>query len=250
MVMDWKGINYDLFDSCAIGSTPLYNPRAEIPVLVDGDQTVCNSADILGYLDRKHPELEIYPTDAVAYAKTREWERISDTLVDAIVTDVAIYSWAEIPPAPAGLMAAAKADLCDIYDQLEALLVTKSFVAGDLGVGDFALYPHLMATRTLNLGADPMRHGKVIGWLKSIRETSEGQADLGHIREWWADRANQQLDTKRVNWGTHRLEWFLSHGFLDRFIEEVRGDRVLWSVGPNSNARNSPLSPKRAESIV
>jgi glutathione S-transferase len=66
MVMDWKGITYSLFDGCAVESTPLYNPRAEIPVLVDGALTVSNSADILGYLDRKHPDLHIYPPEPVA----------------------------------------------------------------------------------------------------------------------------------------------------------------------------------------
>ncbi|OQW78209.1 MAG: hypothetical protein BVN32_07115 [Proteobacteria bacterium ST_bin14] len=245
MVMDWKNVAYDLFDGCAVETTPLYNPRAEIPVLVDGDLTVSNSADILGYLDRLHPELQIYPTDPVAYAQTREWERTADTLVDAIITDVAIYSWAEIPPAPSGLIEAAKGDLDAIYDDLQAILTDRMFVAGELGVGDFALYPHLLAARALNIGATPERHDKVIAWLKRIRETPEGQIDLGHVRAWWADRANQSLDTKRVNWGTHRLEWFLAHGFLDRFVEEVRADRVLWSVGPNNNARHSPLAPRR-----
>jgi hypothetical protein len=136
--------------------------------------------------------------------------------------------------------------LDDIYDQLQTVLADHLFVAGELRVGDFALYPHLLAARTLNRDADSEHHDIVIAWLKRIRETPEGQIDLGDVCAWWADRANQTLDTKRVNWGTYRLKWFLAHGFIDRFIEEVREDRVLWSVGPNNNAHNGPLAPRRA----
>ncbi len=87
--------------------------------MIDGDLTVVNSSDILGYLDRKHDDLALYPRDAVSYAQVRRWEREADTVIDAIVTDVAIFKWADIPPAPEGLLEAARRDLTPIYDELE-----------------------------------------------------------------------------------------------------------------------------------
>lgn len=242
MAMEWKGLAFDAFESCDIHKYPAFNPRAEIPILIDGATTVVNSADILAYLDRKHPEVELYPRDAGAFALVREWERTADTLVDAVVTDVAIFQWAQLPPPPDGLIAAAHRELSGVYDRLEARLTRGAFAAGALSVADFALYPHLAAAHLLGLRADPGRHPSIAGWLKRVRATPEGQSDLALVRAWWADRPNQDVDTQRINWGTHRLEWFLANGFLDRFVQEVHGDRVLWSVGPDTNARNSPLA--------
>jgi glutathione S-transferase len=246
MVMDWKDIACDVFDSCDITKYPAFNPRAEIPILIDGATTVVNSSDILGYLDRKYAALKIYPVEPSIFALVRQWEREADTLIDAIVTDVAIYKWADIPPAPEGLLEAARADLADVYDRLEAALEQADFVAGALSVADFALYPHVGSAQMLRIGTNASRHPGIMAWLERMAATEVCQKDAAAKMQWWATRDQHGLDVQRINWGTHRLEWFLANGFIHRFVEEVRGDRVLWSVGPNSNAKHSPLAEKRA----
>jgi glutathione S-transferase len=244
MVMDWKGLDHELVDSCDIAKYPAYNPRAEIPILVDGSTTVVNSADIHGYLDRKFPDREIYPRDVATYALVRRWELEADTLVDAIVTDVGIYKWADIPPGPVGLVEAARRDLSAVFDRLETELLGQDFVAGALSVADFALYVHISSAQLLQIGTDESRHPNVMAWLQRMIATDQVQKDSAARMQWWATRDQHGLDTHRINWGTHRLEWFLASGFVDHFVEEVKGDRVLWSVGPNSNAKHSPLAPE------
>lgn len=246
MVLDWKGVAVEIFDSCDVRKYPAYNPRAEIPVLVDEGLTVVNSADILAYVDRKLPTLELYPRDAAAYAVVRAWEREADTLVDAIVTDAAIWKWANLPPPPEGLIDAARRDLAPVLDRMESALVSSDFIAGSLSVADFALYPHIGAARLLGLTDGAVSRPGVDAWLRRLRETSWGSDDLALVRAWWLNRETQDVDTRRINWGTHRLEWFMANGFHDRFLEEIRADRVLWSVGPHNNALNSPLTPARA----
>jgi glutathione S-transferase len=241
LVMDWKGIAHDVFDSCDVAKYPAYNPRAEIPILIDGPTTVINSADIHGYLDRKFPDKALYPRDPAAYALVRQWEREADTLIDAIVTDVGLYKWADIPPGPDGLIAAARRDLSEVFDRMEAALSKRDFVAGPLSVADFALYVHISSAQLLQIGTDDNRHPKVMAWLQRMMATDEVQRDSKARMKWWATRDQHGLDTQRINWGTHRLEWFLANGFIGHFVEEVKGDRVLWSVGPNSNAKHSPL---------
>jgi glutathione S-transferase len=245
MVMDWKGVAHELFDSCDIAKYPAYNPRAEIPILVDGPLTVLNSADILGYLDRKFPAANIYPVDPAIFALVRAWEREADTLIDAIVTDVAIYKWADIAPPPDGLIDAARRDLADVYDRMEQALNGQDYIAGALSVADFALYPHIGSAQLISLGTNAERHPNVMAWLKRMATSETGQRDAKAKMIWWSTRDQHGLDTHRVNWGTHRLEWFLANGFIDHFAGEVKGDRVLWSVGPNSNAKHSPLAPSK-----
>jgi glutathione S-transferase len=217
MVMDWKTIEHELFDSCDIAKYPAYNPRAEIPILIDGSTTVSNSADILGYLDRKYPDREIYPRDAETHAFVREWEREADTLIDAIVTDVGIYKWADIPPGPATLTDAARRDLSGIYDRLEAIVSTREFITGLLSVADFAVYVHVSSAQLLQIGSDEGRHPAVMAWLTRMMATAEVRRDSKARMDWWATRDQHGLDTKRINWGAHRLEWFLANGFLERF---------------------------------
>lgn len=246
MVLDWKAIGYEVFDSCDIEKYPGYNPRAEIPILVDGDLTVVNSSDILGYLDRKHPDRALYPRDAGDFARVRRWERDADTVIDAIVTDVAVFKWADIPPPPPGLLEAARSDLEPIYDELERDLDGRDFVIGELSIADFALYSQLGSAQLVNIGTSPERHPAVFDWLKRMADLPECRRDTALKMQWWATRAEQDLDTRRINWGTFRLELFLAAGFLDRFVDEVRNDRVLWSAGPGNNARNSPLTSASA----
>ncbi len=247
MVMDWKGVDHELIDSCDIEKYPAYSSRAEIPILIDGEVTVVNSADIHGYLDRKYPDRELYPRDAEAYNLVRLWEREADTLIDAIVTDVGIYKWADIPPGPTTLIEAARRDLTSVYDRLEHALSASDFIAGGQSVADFAVYVHLSSAQLLQIGSEETRHPKVMAWLQRMMATKEVQRDSKARMEWWATRDQHGLDTHRINWGAYRLEWFLANGFVDHFVEEVRGDRVLWSVGPNSNAKHSPLAPTNAK---
>jgi glutathione S-transferase len=246
MVMDYNRIAHEVFDSCDIAKYPVYNPRAEIPMLVDGTTIVLNSSDILGYLDRRFPDQEVYPRHASAYACVRMWELEADTLVDAVVTDVGIYKWADIPPAPEGILEAARLDLTRLFDRMETELAKQDFIAGALSVADFALYVHISSAQLLQIGTDNVRHPSVMAWLQRMIATDEVKRDTAARMQWWATRDQHGLDTHRINWGTHRLEWFLANGFVDHFVGEVRGDRVLWSVGPNSNAKHSPLAPSTA----
>jgi glutathione S-transferase len=230
---------------------PAFNPRAEVPVLIDGDFVVCNSPDILGYLDRKFPERPVYPAGAREYAEVREWERFADTQVDPIMTVIGNWKFAELPAMPDGLLGAARRDLQPMYDRIEAQLQNREYLCGEISAADFALYPQVGSGAALGLTLDRTRHRTVYGWLRRMRDCAEGQSDLAAAREWWANREQKTTDTERVNWGTFRLEWLLANGGVEFFVDQVRRDKVLWSVGPNNNARNSPAAPewvKKADS--
>jgi glutathione S-transferase len=251
MAMEYKKLDFEIVTADHVNEVPAFNPRAEVPVLIDGDFVVCNSPDILGYLDRKFPERPVYPAGAREYAEVREWERFADTQVDPIMTVIGNWKFAELPAMPDGLLGAARRDLQPMYDRIEAQLANREYLCGAISAADFALYPQVGSGAALGLTLDRTRHRSVYGWLRRMRDCAEGQSDLAAAREWWANREQKTTDTERVNWGTFRLEWLLANGGVEFFVDQVRRDKVLWSVGPNNNARNSPAAPewvKKADS--
>ena len=243
MAMEHKEIAFRIVSADHVTEVPAFNPRAEIPVLIDGTIVVCNSPDILAYLDRKYAQRPLYPADAAAYAQVRQWERLADTAFDAIFTVIGNWKFAELPAMPAGLMDAARRDIVVLYDQLERQLASGPYVCGEISAADFALYPQVASGVALELPLDRERHPAARAWLRRMRERPEGQTDLAAARDWWANRDQQTVDTKRVNWGTFRLEWLLASGGTEFFAGQVREGKVLWSVGANSNARNNPHAP-------
>lgn len=54
------------------------NPLKRIPALEDGDKVLADSAVICAYLERRHPEPPLYPTDDYAFARTLWFEKFAD----------------------------------------------------------------------------------------------------------------------------------------------------------------------------
>jgi glutathione S-transferase len=243
MAMEHKGLSFALAPGDHVTETPAFNPRAEVPILIDDGFVVCNSPDILAYLDRCFPDRLLYPADARAYAEVREWERIADTALDPIVTVIGNWRFANLSPMPQGLLEAAQHDIAQIYDGLQDRLAGREYVCGAVSAADFALYPLVVSGPVLSMPMDLTRHEAVRNWVRRMRARPEGQTDLAAAREWWANKDKQTVDTERVNWGTFRLEWLLANGHAAWFADQVQRDKVLWSVGPQANSRNNRLAP-------
>jgi glutathione S-transferase len=240
MVLEYKQLDFVTVDQSTAEDWGRYNRRAEIPILLHDDLVVLNSADIVSYLDESFPQMPVMPRDPRRRVVARFWERTADTLVDAIVTNMAIWTWAEIGPCPKGLLEANQAEIRDVYDDLERALAGEDFVCGELTVADIALFPHLMAAWHLELRCDPARHPSVAAWQQRMRRLEICRADIERVRKWWANRADSALETDKVNWGMQRLELYLAQGFHKRFVNDIRESRVLWSVGPRRNSRRAP----------
>jgi len=243
MAMDYMELDYEVTDSCDVAKYPVWSPRAEIPVLADGANTVRESSVMVEYLARRFPDApSLLPSDPAAYAAVKEWEIVADTMLDPVVTNIAIFLWAKLGPMPEGMLEAAREGIDPIYDRMEQALEDKDFVAGDLSIADIALYPHIHGAQHCGLAFDKSKYPNVRAWVKRIRGHAIGEADFAEVLKWWSAKDTQDVDFDKINWGTHRLEHLLAHGFHDWFTQEIERDGVLWSVGPKNNALNSPLS--------
>jgi glutathione S-transferase len=130
MVLQWKAVAFQSIDALAAPESErlvAVNPRAEVPVLVDGEVTVVNSADIVAYLEDRFPLPAILPAAPALRTKARSWQRIADTLLDAIIHDISLWTWPthrRMDQPPTGLVEAGRRDLEEILAQLGASLAS------------------------------------------------------------------------------------------------------------------------------
>ena len=107
MTLQFKEVPYESIDALALAEhTRLHavNRRTEVPVLVDEDVTVVDSADIVAYLEDRFPTPALLPSSPARRATARRWQRVADTVLDAIIHDVSLWTWpthhrSDAPPA-------------------------------------------------------------------------------------------------------------------------------------------------------
>jgi glutathione S-transferase len=64
------------------------NPYGKVPVLVDGEEFIYESAIIDEYLDEKFPQVRLMPTDLLQRAKARIWIDYFSTRLHAAASDI------------------------------------------------------------------------------------------------------------------------------------------------------------------
>ncbi len=175
MALEYKGLEHETVDGLTHANRDrllAVNPRAEVPVLVDGDTVVVNSSDIVGYLDQKYPERPIYPANLKARVEARALERLADARIDAIMLDCSIWTWDDRkdPPLP-GLKEAGQRDLDTIFARIEDTLqhYATPLPFGHLTIAEFAFWPHLAALRPLGFTLSGERYPRLSAWFGAIR---------------------------------------------------------------------------------
>lgn len=233
MVLHWKGLSFESLDALALAEHArlvAVNPRAEVPVLVEDDVTVVGSADIAAYLEDRFPKPSILPGSPGDRASARHWQRLADTVVDAIVHDVSLWVWpthrrADEPPA--GLVEAGRRDLETILGRLDRALAPGRFVCGELSIADLALFPHVSSLRLLGTSLDPFPD--VVRWSRELRQLPFVRADLEHVKRSVAEKFESgasPYEAEKVVWRGDRIEWLLARGFHAWFEAELRAGRA------------------------
>lgn len=88
VVLAEKGIAYDLDPVIPVNVSDDFrkmSPLGKIPVFQDGDHTLCDSSVICGYLERKHPQPALYPTDPYQYGRALWFEEYGDSALVQVI---------------------------------------------------------------------------------------------------------------------------------------------------------------------
>jgi glutathione S-transferase len=242
MILEHKGLNFEAVDGLLKSNherLKRVNTRIEVPVLVDADVVIVNSADIVSYLEFRYPTKPVYPQAPAARVHARAWERAADTLIDAVLTDISYWKWADRQDSmPAGLLEAARAQLRLVYDALERDLARQEYISGPLSIADISLFPHLASVRAMEVAFSAQEHPNLTRWFRQMRALPICAADLQRTRDFVVNLKDRDIERRSIFWRGDRIEWLLAHGFHDWFFREIKEQRVLWP-GP---ALPAPMS--------
>jgi glutathione S-transferase len=159
-----KGVAYDLVSvpfSRSTGYAPKHpevvaiNPKAQVPVLVDGDLALYDSTIILEYLEDRYPEPALMPREAAERARCRQSEAAADEIlfphVFALIAEV--FYKPDESARDQSRIAAARAAIGEIHRSLDDKLAGAEHLCGGFSNADIAHF--LTLTFATALGAPP-----------------------------------------------------------------------------------------------
>lgn len=234
MALQFKDVAYESVDALALAEhrrLQAVSRRAEVPVLRDGDVTVVDSADIVAYLEDRFPTPALMPPSPALRAVARRWQRVADTVLDAIVHDISLWTWPthhRTDAPPPGLLEAGMHDAEALLAELDRALGANDFVCGALSIADLALFPHVSSLKLLGVALAPFAN--VVRWNASMRALPCVRSDLDHVKrsagEKFAPGASP-YEAEKVVWRGDRIEWLLAHGFGDWLWSELASGRAI-----------------------
>src|SRR5579862_4801519 len=167
----------------AAGEFAEANPRAEVPVLVDGEARIFDSTIILEYLDDKYPSPPMLPAGAVERARVRMLEEVMDTHYEAINWAMGEINWfrrAEGDDAER-LKATAARQTQGFMSWLEKQLAGRPWFNGEaFGWGDLSVVPFVAASA--GMGMAPQRGSALSAWLEKALARPSVAESVGEAR--------------------------------------------------------------------
>lgn len=172
-----KGIEIDLQPTGFPNPTPEFSaasPFRKMPALVDGDYRLSDSSAIIHYLEAKHPEPELIPSDPRERGRVIWFDEFADTLLFAC--GAKIFFNRVVAPRFLGregdLVAAETAErdeLPPLLDYLEQVIPASNYLVGDrFTLADIAVAGPFANFGHCGVAIDPARYPKITAYVQSI----------------------------------------------------------------------------------
>jgi len=200
IALDEKSITHTCVDvpwSATSGYTPKHpmverwNPKLQVPVLVDGDVALYDSTVILEYLEERVPEPALYPKGLAARARCRQLELEADEVYFAPVRDligVSFYPRMRGEEPDEAVENELRKKIADYHERLERELGEREFLCGTFSVADITHYLTAFFAAGFDAGID-RRHQGLHGWLGRVGQRPSVARDVAAMTK--ALAANQ-----------------------------------------------------------
>lgn len=171
-----KGLDYEIDPITPFFGNEQFgrlSPLRRIPVLIDGDLTLCDSSVICAYLDEAWPEPPLLPADPKDRARARWLEEYADTRLGDVFIWGLFYPkfvhpivWGE-PGDAARIDRTLGEDLPRELDWLEGELPGSGWLfGGDIGLADISIATFFRNGAHVGVEPDPRRWPRVAGFVE------------------------------------------------------------------------------------
>jgi glutathione S-transferase len=176
------------------------SPLRRIPILIDGDASLCDSSVICAYLDEAYPEVPLLPADPKDRARARWLEEFADTRLGDLFIWSLFYQrvvrpavWGE-PTDEERVERTLNDDVPRALDYLEGQLPVQGFLFGDIGLADISIASFFRNADYAGFSVDADRWPRVAGFVDQVLghpvfarllalEDIQRSADIPHRRQ-------------------------------------------------------------------
>ncbi len=145
------------------------NPKAQVPVLVDGDVVVYDSTQIFEYLEERLPEPPLYPDGIADRARCRRLEAHADETWFPQVWDLIEQRFYADGSGSEQQAAGANSAITALYEELDKELLTREYLCERFSVADIAMF---IQVHTAGVLGAPVPEGceAVASWCRRVSE--------------------------------------------------------------------------------
>jgi glutathione S-transferase len=175
--LNLKGLAYEIDPIAPFfgdDSFEAMSPLRRVPVLVDGDLTLCDSSVICAYLDEAYPGRPLLPADVKDRARARWLEEYADTRLG----DVLIWGYFYPLVLQPAIFGAARDrvraeknirdDVPGVLDYLERQVSAEGFLFGELGLADISLAAPFRNAALARFSIDAARWPKAAAYVDRV----------------------------------------------------------------------------------
>ncbi|MFN3583644.1 glutathione S-transferase family protein [Phenylobacterium sp.] len=172
-----KGLDYEIDPITPFFGDDTFerlSPLRRIPVLIDGDLTLCDSSVICAYLDEAYPGRALLPADPKDRARARWFEEFADTRLGDVFIWGLFYQrnvrpvvWGE-PCDEARVEKSLSTDIPAALDYLERELPAAGFLFGDVDLADISLASFFRNAAYAGFEPDPARWPKTAAYVARV----------------------------------------------------------------------------------
>ena len=145
------------------------NPKAQVPVLEDGELLLYDSTIIFEYLEDRYPTPPLYPPDAVARTRCRQLEAAADEVlfpsIFELITEV--FYEPDAKRRDAARIARATETITRHYDGLEASLGERQWLCPIFSVADIGYFMTITFASSLGAGLGAT-HPRLRAWYDRV----------------------------------------------------------------------------------